>query len=137
MSQIVIEGNYLNSRGGDLVAKLAEFLNGLAQLQLDVKVDGTQVVVSPKPEGVKASRKKGGNKKKIQKEKAGGKKDKDAPEEVESTLSKTKLKVYLKRFLNKQGLDNDLRVISGGKEEFAFRERQVINENLAPLEEKQ
>jgi hypothetical protein len=136
MSQITIEGNNLGSRGGDLVAKLAEFLNGLAPLELDVKIDGTRIVLSPKPEGGKAATKKTDSKKKPQKEKA-RRKSKAAPMKEKVSLSKTKLKVYLKRFLNKQGLDDDLRVLSGGKEALTFRERQIIDENLAPLEEKE
>nr|MDO8133784.1 60S ribosomal protein L22 [Candidatus Njordarchaeum guaymaensis] len=134
MSQIIVESGELGNRGGELVGKLAEFLNGIAPLKIEAKVDGTRIVISPKTTGTKII-KKGETKKKLAKEKPEKKKSKATPVPKKVTLSKTKLKVYLKRFLNKQGLDDDLRVLSGGKEAFTFRERQVIEEQLAPLEE--
>jgi hypothetical protein len=134
MSQIIIESGDLGGRGEDLVGKLAQFLNGIAPLRIEAKVDGARIVISPKTAGEKTA-KKVDTKKKPQKEKTVKKKRKTTSRPEMVALSKTKLKVYLKRFLNKQELDADLRVISGGKDAFTFRERPVIEEQLAPLEE--
>jgi len=135
MSQIIVEIGALGNRGEDLVGKLAEFLNGISPLKIEAKVDGTRIVISPTTTGTKTTKKGETKKKKPQKEKPERKKSKATHVPEKANLSKTKLKVYLKKFLNKQGLDDDLRVLSGGKEAFTFRERPFIEEQLAPMEE--
>jgi hypothetical protein len=135
MSQIVIESGELGNRGEDLVAKLAEFLNGITPLKINAKMDGTRIIITPKTTIEKTPKKGETKKKKPQKEKPEKKKKKAKPIAENITLSKTKLKVYLKRFLNKQKLDADLRVLSGGKDVFTFRQRPISEEQLAPMEE--
>ncbi|WXG46355.1 MAG: 60S ribosomal protein L22 [Candidatus Atabeyarchaeum deiterrae] len=128
MSQIFVESGELKKHGNDLMKKLAEFINGIAALKVDAKVDGDDVALTPKPFTQKTGKKVGGKKKK-------GKGKIPAATEA-PTISKTKLKVYLKRFLNKQKVDHELRVVSDGEDAFIFRERPISEENLAPLEEK-
>lgn len=130
MSQIFIEAGDL---GGDLLTKLNEFLNNIAPLRIQAKVDGKRIAISDKTAGTKQTTgktttrkaKKGEEKKKRSKKKRLWKK---------TPISKGKLKVYLKRFINKQGLSNDLRVISGGKDTYIFHAKPVYEEEPAAEE---
>ena len=128
MSQIFVEGGDLTRDKGDVMGKLAEFLNSIHSLRVRAKVDGKGITISPKATGTKTPAKKGAKKK--------GKKI-TQPLETSVQLSKGRIKVYLKRFINNQGVSDSMRVVSTGPETFAFHEKPVLGENLAPLEEKE
>jgi hypothetical protein len=119
MSQIFVESGDL---GGDLLNKLNEFLNNATSLKITAMVDGKRIAVTDKAPTAKqttgkATARKAKNTTEKKKKKKGMKK--------ETHISKTKLKVYLKRFINKQGLSDDLRVISGGKDTFIFHAKPL------------
>jgi hypothetical protein len=128
MSQIFVEGGDLAKSKGDSLTKLAEFLNNIHSLKIQAKVDGKGITISPKATTTKATPRKGAKKKG---KKAAG------TQTVAATISKTKLKVYLKRFINKEGLSDGMRVISGGSDTFTFHEKPILGEQLAPLEEEE
>jgi hypothetical protein len=128
MSQIIVQGGDLSKSKGDSIARLAEFLNNIHSLKIQAKVDGDGITISPKAATKKITTAKRAKKK--------GKKAAGAQTEV-ATISKTKLKVYLKRFVNKEGLSDSMRVISSGPDAFTFHEKPVLGEQLAPLEEKE
>jgi hypothetical protein len=128
MSQIFVEGGDLTKTKGDVMGKLAEFLNNIHSLKIQAKVDGKGVTISPKAAATKTPVKKGAKKK--------GKKTAQ-PEATSANLAKSKLKVYLKRFINNQGLSDSMRVISTGPETYTFHEKPILGENLAPLEEEE
>jgi hypothetical protein len=128
MSQIIVEGGDLTKSKGDVMGKLAEFLNGIHSLRIQAKVEGKGITISPKTTATKTPAKKGAKKK--------GKKI-AKPIAASAHLSKSKLKVYLKRFINNQGISDSMRVVSTGPETFTFHEKPVLGEQLAPLEEKE
>ncbi|WXG43626.1 MAG: hypothetical protein WED04_06240 [Promethearchaeati archaeon SRVP18_Atabeyarchaeia-1] len=125
MSQIIVDGGDLAKSKGDSMARLAEFLNGIRSLKVQAKVGGKGITITPKEATAKAPTRKGSKKK--------GKKASGA-ETATAVISKTKLKVYLKRFINKEGLSDGMRVISSGPDGFTFHEKPILGEQLAPLE---
>jgi hypothetical protein len=128
LSQITVEGGDLTKTKGDVMGKLAEFLNNIHSLKIQAKVDGKGVTISPKTTPTKTPVKKGAKKK--------GKKNVRLVA-AGAPISKTKIKVYLKRFINNQGVSDSMRVLSTGPESFTFHEKPVLGENLAPLEEEE
>lgn len=64
MSQIFVESGELKKHGNDLMKKLAEFINGIAALKVDAKVDGDDVALTPKPFTQKTGKKVGGKRRK-------------------------------------------------------------------------
>lgn len=119
MSQIFVESGDL---GGDLLSKLNEFLNNTTSLKIQAKVDGKRIAITDKTPATKQTTAKTTTRK-AKKETEKKKKKKHAYKET--PISKSKLKVYLKKFINKQGLSDDLRVISGGKDTFVFHAKPV------------
>jgi hypothetical protein len=119
MSQIFVESGDL---GGDLLSKLNEFLNNTTSLKIQARVDGKRIEITDKTPAAKQTAGKTTTKKA---KKVTEKKKKKKGVHKETHISKSKLKVYLKRFINKQGLSNDLRVISGGKDTFIFHAKPV------------
>ena len=128
MAQILVEGGDLAKTKGDVMGKLAEFLNNIHSLKIQAKAEGKGVTISPKATATKTPVRKGAKKK--------GKKT-TQPAAESATLSKGKLKVYLKRFINNQGLSDSMRVISTGPDTYTFHEKPVLGEQLAPLEEEE
>jgi L-lysine 2,3-aminomutase len=128
MSQIFVEGGDLAKSKGDSLTKLTEFLNNIHSLKIQAKIDGKGITISPKATTTKATPRKGAKKK--------GKKT-TGTQTLTTTVSKTRLKVYLKRFINKEGLSDSMRVISGGPDTFTFHEKPILGEQLAPLEEEE
>jgi hypothetical protein len=119
MSQILVDGGDL---GGDLLSKLSDFLNNIATLKIQAKLDGKQIVVTDKTPATRQAIGKTTTKKP---KKVTEKRKKKKTMRKETHVSKTKLKVYLKRFINKQGLSDDVRVISGGKDSFTFHAKPI------------
>jgi hypothetical protein len=119
MSQIFVDSGDL---GGDLLNKLNEFLNNTASLKVVAKVDGNRIAITDKTPAVRQTSGKTTTRKA---KKTTEKKKKKKGMRKETHISKTKLKVYLKRFINKQGLSDDLRVISGGKDTFIFHAKPI------------
>jgi hypothetical protein len=128
MSQIFVDGGDL---GGDLLNKLNEFLNNTASLKIVAKVDGKRIAITDKTPAVRQTTGKTTTRKA---KKTTEKKKKKKGMSKETHISKTKLKVYLKRFINKQGLSDDLRVISGGKDTFIFHAKPVYEVEPTPEE---
>ena len=128
MSQILVDGGDLTKTKGDVMGKLAEFLNNIHSLKIQAKAEGKGVTISPKATATKTPVSKGAKKK--------GKKTVQTAA-ISTPLSKTKIKVYLKRFINNQGVSDSMRVISTGPDTYAFHEKPVLGENLAPLEEEE
>lgn len=127
MSQIFVDSGDL---GGDLLGKLSDFLNNIAPLKIQAKVDGKRIAITDKTPAARQTTGKTTTKK-PRKETQRIKKKRM---HKETPISKSKLKVYLKRFINKQGLSDDLRVISGGKDAFTFHTKPVYEVEPAPEE---
>jgi len=128
MSQILVEGGDL---GGDLLNKLSDFLNNIATLKIQAKVDGKQIVITDKTPATKQATSKTTTKKP---KKVTEKRKKKKNRRKETHVSKTKLKVYLKRFINRQGLSDDVRVISGGKGALIFHAKPIYEVEPEPEE---
>jgi hypothetical protein len=128
MSQIFVESGDL---GGDFLNKLNEFLNNTISLKIQAKVDGKRIAITDK---APAARQTTGKTTTRKAKKTTEKKKKRKGGHKETHISKSKLKVYLKRFINKQGLSDDLRVISGGKDTFVFHAKPLYEVEPAAKE---
>jgi ribonucleotide reductase alpha subunit len=126
MSQIFVESGDL---GGDLLNKLNEFLN-TTSLKIQSTIDGNRIAITDRTTAARQTT----GKTTARKAKKTTEKKKKKKVHKETHISKTKLKVYLKRFINKQGLSDDLRVISGGRDTFIFHAKPVYEVEPKPEE---